>query len=314
MNEKNILNFDYFKVNFNYYILNKIIVFTHYIEVFLRFKKTFQNYRFVLMNMRQNNFPIVGILKTNEQIKIKNIFHASIISKKLDNLFHVCDDHLEINIDDKPTLKLFGWENNGDKMGVFFEKQYEKLPVTDHEVIDIGANIGDSSLFFAIHNAKKIYAVEPHPEAIKIAKYNIRENNMENVIELIHAGVSEKSGTIKINESSKSECGYSLKNDLDGICVPLVSVKNLIERCNSNKIILKMDCEGCEYPAILSTSSDILKQFNYIQMEFHNGYVNLKEKLEMCGFKVFINNLKKYKDSITNDDLFVGNLFAINKN
>jgi hypothetical protein len=47
-----------------------------------------------------------------------------------------------------------------------------------------------------------------------------------------------------------------------------------------------MDCEGYEYDIILSATVDILRQFSYIQIEYHYGYKNLKEKLEKCGFNV----------------------------
>ena len=49
-----------------------------------------------------------------------------------------------------------------------------------------------------------------------------------------------------------------------------------------------MDCEGCEYESIMATSDIILKKFSHIQIEYHSGYKNLKEKLERCGFKVSI--------------------------
>jgi hypothetical protein len=47
-----------------------------------------------------------------------------------------------------------------------------------------------------------------------------------------------------------------------------------------------MDCEGCEYDVIFSSSKETLKRFSHIQIEYHYGYKNLKEKLEKCGFSV----------------------------
>ncbi len=49
-----------------------------------------------------------------------------------------------------------------------------------------------------------------------------------------------------------------------------------------------MDCEGCEYDVIKSTSDEILKKFSHIQIEYHLGYFDLKKKLENCGFDVTV--------------------------
>ena len=42
-----------------------------------------------------------------------------------------------------------------------------------------------------------------------------------------------------------------------------------------------MDCEGCEYDdIILHAPSEVLNRLNHIQIEYHYGYRNLKDKLE----------------------------------
>ena len=50
-----------------------------------------------------------------------------------------------------------------------------------------------------------------------------------------------------------------------------------------NGSILKIDCEGCEYDSILHTPDIALQRFSHIQIEYHLGYRDLKEKLEKYG-------------------------------
>ena len=57
---------------------------------------------------------------------------------------------------------------------------------------------------------------------------------------------------------------------------------------NVDSAILKMDCEGCEYDSILDSPKEVLQKFDFIFIEYHYGYINLKEKLEQCGFEVSI--------------------------
>lgn len=70
-----------------------------------------------------------------------------------------------------------------------------------------------------------------------------------------------------------------------------------------------MDCEGCECDAILSIADDILRRFSYIQIEYHYGYKNLKEKLEKSGFTVSITRpiLMPHPES---DKRLIGSFYA----
>ena len=53
-----------------------------------------------------------------------------------------------------------------------------------------------------------------------------------------------------------------------------------------------MDCESCEYDVLLSIPEDTLRKFEYIFIEFHNGCLNISQRLEKSGFKIKILNSK----------------------
>jgi hypothetical protein len=72
---------------------------------------------------------------------------------------------------------------------------------------------------------------------------------------------------------------------------PLLTLDDILSENNippSQSTVLKMDCEGCEYDTILSCASDTIRRFGYIQIEYHFGYKDLKEKLEKSGFRVSV--------------------------
>jgi FkbM family methyltransferase len=68
------------------------------------------------------------------------------------------------------------------------------LDVEGKVVVDIGAFIGDSSIYFALRGAKKVIAVESHPETYKKMVENIRLNDLEDVIIPVNAGLASSSG------------------------------------------------------------------------------------------------------------------------
>ena len=174
-------------------------------------------------------------------------------------------------------LKLL---NNGDIFRAFVNEDYSWLPVDDQIVLDVGCSIGDSSIFFAIEGAKKVYAYEPFLYSFRMAKFNVEQNGYGSIIEVINEAVGN-SGEVSIDPNFISTNSSKLlaHTSSNGHKIKVRSLKELVEKIGSSTIVMKMDCEGCEYDAILKESCETLRRFRYIQMEYHHGYLNIKRKL-----------------------------------
>lgn len=95
---------------------------------------------------------------------------------------------------------------------LFGVREEDQLLVLKNEVqlgmvvLDIGANIGYYTLLLEslVGPQGKVYAYEPSCENFNILKENIKLNNKENVIEVFHAGISDKVGseTLYLSEQS----------------------------------------------------------------------------------------------------------------
>ena len=169
------------------------------------------------------------------------------------------------------------WEKNGIKfkhaygtiIEIFEEDYYKFLNVQNKSVLDIGAFIGDSSIYFILKGAKKVYAIEPHPNAYKEMIENIKLNNMEDKIIPINMGISYDNNYIMIYTKDMTLVAGSFFNSNNtGIKVPAGKLSDIIEKYNINAQILKMDCEGCEYYIILK-DYDTIKEFDEIKFEYH---------------------------------------------
>jgi hypothetical protein len=66
----------------------------------------------------------------------------------------------------KDDVKFRYWHNS--ILDVFDYGHWDGLNVEDKVVVDVGAFIGDSSIYFALRGASRVIAVEPHPEAYKV--------------------------------------------------------------------------------------------------------------------------------------------------
>lgn len=182
------------------------------------------------------------------------------------------------------TIIMHGLINSGDLIGIYINEEYKCLKVKEKIVVDIGCNIGDSSIYFILNGAKKVIALEPYPYSFNLAVENIKANKMTDVVELINAGYGQSS-EIHVDENQINTVGLPLKPVISGRLIKILSLKELVEKYNLSNCVLKMDCEGCEYN-LLNEDNSILARFSQIQIEYHHGYTELVEKLRNVGFNV----------------------------
>jgi predicted RNA methylase len=88
-------------------------------------------------------------------------------------------------------------------MGTFEDKEYGFIDVKNKVVTDIGAFIGDTSIYFAIKGANTMYAIEPHPGAYEELVENIRLNNLESKIIPLNVGIGYKANYFTVNVNTK---------------------------------------------------------------------------------------------------------------
>lgn len=175
---------------------------------------------------------------------------------------------------------------NGDIVSVFIKEEYGFLNPEKSIVIDIGANIGDTGIYFCLNDAERVIALEPFPFSYKYATINVTTNKMKDKIEVLNAGYG-KDSELKINDK-KSTIIDILEISDDGQKINTYSIVTLLNMYGLNdkdNLLLKMDCEGCEYN-LLKEPVDVLRKFKRIEVEFHYGYKNLESKLEEAGFSV----------------------------
>jgi FkbM family methyltransferase len=168
------------------------------------------------------------------------------------------------------------WEKNNIKFKhvylqiyeVFEEENYKFLNVKDKNVLDIGAFVGDSAIYFILKGAKKVYAIEPHPDAYNEMIENIKLNNMEDKIIPINTGINYEKDYIIVSTTTFNTQGALLKPEGNGIKISAGKLSDIIEKYNIDAQVLKMDCEGCEYNIILK-DYDTIKEFDEIGFEYH---------------------------------------------
>jgi hypothetical protein len=102
--------------------------------------------------------------------------------------------------------------------------------------------------------------------------------------------------------------GFSLEPDHSGFDLRLFSLDDLIERYGPFDV-MKMDCEGCEYGAIVN--SHRIGELKQIQVEYHYGPEKIVEALKAAGFRVLVDEPRRVYDACMKiPDMSVGYIYA----
>lgn len=210
-----------------------------------------------------------------------------------------------------------GWikennENNGNIFDVFMKEEYKFLNVENRIVLDIGASIGDSSIYFALNGAKKIISLEPYPYTFNFLVKNIKENRLNGKIIPLNAGYG-LDDEIFVNQNTISNDGMDLRASQNGKKISICSLKTLINKFKIEEAVLKMDCEGCEYN-LTNEDREIVQKFSQIQIEYHYGPEKLVQKLLNSGFSVEYSKPKSsFNPNAKNPNMALGYIYASKK-
>lgn len=210
-----------------------------------------------------------------------------------------------IKLRDGLRFKIGDMDNVGVLVENFLEDQYGFLNPKGKTVLDIGANIGDTAVYFSKRGACKVIAIEPFPHAYNIARKNLKINNIKNVV-LLNSAIGGERSTVIIDTLFKNDAGTALRGFESGRKVDILTLGDIVQRFKLNDALLKMDCEGCEYDVILKSSYGTLRKFEKVVVECHNGSRSVEEKLKSAGFMVK-KTLPKYSPD---GNMYINLIFA----
>ena len=272
-------------VGFYLYRLQKYFFYLNtFIYILFHFKKPINT----IIKIRNKKYPFI-LEKNGKTIEIKSKNQLYFILKKMENMFSIENNLLTIKFNSK-LLKFTNYESM--ELDIFSQKLYSNLSVKNKTVIDVGGGVGDSALLYRTLGAKKVIMIEPQLVFFESAKQNIELNKESQNIEIHNLVLSSTIGNYMIDYEQNGKICEINENKESGITIPKTTIDKFLSNYHEQNFVLKMDCESCEYDVLLPTSEDTLRKFEHIFIEFHNGCLNISQRLEKSGFKIKILNSK----------------------
>lgn len=125
-------------------------------------------------------------------------------------------------------------------------------------VIDVGANVGNHSVYFSLILGCKVYSYEPNPEALVYLRANVQQNGVASSVNVIPLAVGKGKGKANVSVEVSGNLGaLSLDvSDDDG----RFDVIGLDGECFPEKVrLIKIDVEGMER-AVVEGALDLIKR------------------------------------------------------
>ena len=240
------------------------------------------NDKLILKNETALN-RLMTLLTTTKSSKYFDLFKY--IEKIDENKKIITIDEINyINIYNTDFKKNNPIEHNICIEEYFSDDSWDMLDLNNRDIIDIGANVADTALYFA-KNGANVIAFEPVKHLYELGLENISLNpKLKRKIQFINKAVGGKRGTLSItNRSTRSYI-----NENDTYETEVITISDVLNDYDFPADILKMDCEGCEFEIILNED---LTMFKEIVFEHHSKIAGkdfrpLIEKLENDGFKI----------------------------
>ncbi len=167
---------------------------------------------------------------------------------------------------------------------IFIHREYaDYFPMQQSAIIvDVGAHYGYFALFAALNLSKDsiIHSIEPSQENFNVLQENLKKNNRF-PIQSHQIGLDRKRGERVLYGGTSFNHSFFGSAEKGKHQVPTLSLQDFIEQQDLERIdLLKLDCEGAEFPILLGANAETLDRIQTIILEFHDlpeaGYTSMQ--------------------------------------
>ena len=194
---------------------------------------------------------------------------------------HPSGVNYQINIDNPHVEK--GMKANGKLYEYYLLEHIEKQHGKRGNILDIGAHVGNHSIYFGLFCADNVYAFEPQESNVKRFDENIMLNDLDNVKLFPYALGDElcKMGMRRRND--RIDClAYEMHGKGE---YPIYKLDDVVDGEITNIKVIKIDVEGFDCKVLLGGEETIRKNRPSIYIEYAENMKQIDKFLFGLGYK-----------------------------
>jgi FkbM family methyltransferase len=179
--------------------------------------------------------------------------------------------------------------------------------VRDRLVLNVGANIGDTAVYFGKRGAR-ILAWEPSPQLAALARRNCALNAVK--AEIYGRGIGDRRAVLTLASSGGVTDSASAtifperttneRTRYAGARLERIEVVPFSEVLDSvqDVYLAQINCEGCEYPALGSVNDQQLRRVAHYAVDCHAGPASIARRFAKAGYAVRTEGAMVFADRI----------------
>jgi FkbM family methyltransferase len=159
-----------------------------------------------------------------------------------------------------------------------FDIHFPGFGLRERNVVDAGAFVGDTALYFASLGAR-VHSYEPAPGNLIRLRRNLELNpDLRDRISVYAEAVGED-GTVRFS-ASEGGGGSAYGSNLSTLSIPSVSLRTILNRIDGAPFLLKLDVKGAEFDLV---GQSAISEFSVVQIEYAADYRPDRSVGELLG-------------------------------
>ena len=144
------------------------------------------------------------------------------------------------------------------RLGMFYESDlleriYDAIGQCAHTIIDVGANIGNHTIYFSKIMRAKVICIEPNPVALGLLRNNLQLNDVEASSLVVEAALADTPRELYLMQGEPNNLGMAhVTQDCDGVSPPIAArtldevLLTQLDYFSERISAIKVDVEGWE--------------------------------------------------------------------
>jgi FkbM family methyltransferase len=185
---------------------------------------------------------------------------------------------------------------------------FDSLITPSDIVLDVGANIGCTSILFG-SRAAKVFSFEPSPTTFKFLEKNVLGANLPNVSPQ-NFGLGKASGSFELTFAADNRSGGFVSNKVVASAghtvesIKIVQGDVYLETLGLDRVdFIKIDVEGFEQDVIEGLHQTIEKSKPVVVLELNHWCLNVFQRKSVPDFFDFLRNIFPYLYAIDASDI-----------